>query len=79
MSDQLIAPALLGNNGKVSEKTKTTVIIPLNELDIIKLKSAARISTYIKFNTVPQTQAVQIYKDYKIDVTLSGDFNFNVQ
>ncbi|MEI8203096.1 MAG: hypothetical protein WCH34_08805 [Bacteroidota bacterium] len=78
MSNQEVLPGLLDNNGKVTEKTKTTISIPLNEFDILKLKNTKHISIFAKFNTVDQQHPVNIYKDYKMDVTLSGNFNYNI-
>ncbi len=79
MGSQEILPAMLDINDKVSEKTKTTITIPLSELDILKLKRTTYMSIVAKFNTVPQQHPVKIYKGYNMDVTVSGDFNFNVQ
>ncbi len=79
MANQLISPAILGTNGKVTENTKSIVVISLNELDMYKLKNTSRICSYVKFNTMPQASAVRIYKDYKMDITVSGNFNFTIQ
>ena len=61
----------------VSEKKRSKLVIPVTQERIYRfLNETPRMKVISHFTTKPVGQTVKIYSDYKLDLKLTGDFNY---
>jgi len=72
----LIQAAPVGANGKVYEKKRTQLVIPVNGNRIETLQQAVKLRIISSFDTAPASTLLKIYSDYTIDFLITGDFNY---
>lgn len=76
-TDNMIAAAPLNANGRVSEKKRSKLVMPVTQERIYRfLNETPRMKVISHFTTKPVGQTVKIYSDYKLDLKLTGDFNY---
>jgi hypothetical protein len=71
-----VAAAPVDANGRVYEKKRTRLTIPVDPKRIETLQSATRLRIISRFDTQPAGTLLKIYSDYKIDFLITGDFNY---
>ena len=64
--------------GKVDQPAKSSINLLLSNAMIDKMRQNKRIVIKASFNTKPDDTMVNIYDDYRIQVTLIGNFNYRV-
>lgn len=64
---------------RVTGKKATKLVAPVSESKMRLLYGTKRAALKVRFNTVSQTQYVNIYSDYSIDIKLIGDVNYTIQ
>ena len=73
----IIAAAPVNANGKVTEKKRSKLIIPVTQERIYRfLHETPRMKVISRFTTKPTGQTIKIYSDYRLDLQLTGDFNY---
>lgn len=65
-------------SGKVMEKKFSRLAFPMDITRLNSLMSAAKIVLEVSFWTMPENSHVRIYEDYRVDLTLVGDFEYRV-
>ena len=55
------------------------IIFPIDDSKIDHLVSSGRIAFVVQFSTVPSHAVLKIYKDYKMDLKLVGDFTYRIE
>lgn len=73
-----IAAAPIGIDGRVTDSIESRVVLTLTEAMSTRLVHGRRVIIRMRFRSEPQTELVQFYADYAIDIKLVGDFNFTV-
>ncbi len=63
---------------RVISKRESVMSIPLTTADVDNLYLAKHILLSIAFSTTAQPQFIKIYEGYEIDITMVGDFSYNV-
>lgn len=71
-------PLLDINQQVIGEKT-SIIYIPFDKAKLENMKKAKKIAYYIEFNTVNGSQTVSFYKNYKLDLLLTSEFNYTVK
>ena len=77
MTEEVIKAGIIGPNGRVTSPTES--IINIYKENINNFNNAEQIITNIEFNTLPAQNYIKIYDDYKIDLTIVGNFNYSIE
>ncbi len=76
-ANTIITAAPVNANGKVTVKKKSKLIIPVTQERIYRfLHETPRMKVISHFTTKPTGQTIKIYSDYRLDLQLTGDFNY---
>ena len=75
-TNNLVASAPIDINNKVTNPSHTILPIPVSENRLFNLRQTKYIIACVKINTAGLGQYVKIYKDYKFNIKLSGDINY---
>lgn len=78
VSGNRIVAAPLDAFGRVTAKQTTKLIFPIDAAKKDKLFKTKRVSVRVGFTSQPQGKYVKIYSDYRMDMTLTGKFNYIV-
>jgi len=73
-----IAAAPVNSQLKVEAPRFSILTLPLSAADITTLTLAKKMKITVAFTTTEQPQHLKIYSDYKIDITIVGDFSYQV-
>jgi hypothetical protein len=73
-----IASGVVGSDGRVGQKVKSMVDIPVNETQMEALKKTKKIITRASFTTAQYPVLRNIYDDYSIGLTLVADFTYMI-
>lgn len=65
--------------GKADQQRLSTIAIPLNVNTIESIKNTKKAIVEIRFATIPGNQHLKIYSDYKVDISLVGDFSYRIK
>ena len=65
-------------NHKVIGKKRTILKMPVSEEKMNKLYNTKKLMIEARLNTAGMGQHIKIYDDYKLDIKLSGDFNYTL-
>ena len=77
LTEEVIKAGIIGPNGRVTSPTES--IINIYKENINNFNNAEQIITNIEFNTLPAQNYIKIYDDYKIDLTIVGNFNYSIE
>ena len=78
-SSSLIAAGKLNDQCLVSEKTKSVLVIPVDEAKMNHLRNAKKVVIHAAFSTTTSGACnayLKIYDDYLLDIKLTGSFIF---
>lgn len=75
----LISAPLLNTNYMVIGSKRTEIVIPVSEDRLTSFYQAKKILIVARFNTAGANHHVKIYNFYKMDIKLTGDFNYLIQ
>ena len=75
-SNTLIVAASLNSNGRVIAPRRSKLVIPVTQDRINRFFYTHKMKVISHFTTKPINQNVKIYSDYKLDLKLTGDFNY---
>lgn len=78
VSSQTAESGILGSNGKISESTESRIVFNIANEDLADVFSAENVSIRVAFTTTDSPNHIKIYSYYNIDMTLTADFNYNV-
>jgi hypothetical protein len=77
IQNAIVEPALVGSDGKVSEKKRSKINVSIDQQLINKFFDTTRMRINAKYSTTtPANQYYKIYSDYTIDFQLTGDFTY---
>jgi hypothetical protein len=76
--NSLIAPATVGGNGRVNQRRKSYVDIPLSQEQMQYLKKTKKIITRAAFTTTQYPRLLSIYDDYNIRLKLVADVTYMI-
>ena len=76
-SDKIIA-APVNVSLIATSKQSSMVTYSLSATDITNLYTAKRIAVKVAFNSTNPSQHLKIYENYELDITLVGDFIYNL-
>ena len=76
--NNLVSEAPIGSNNIVSAVRRTVIDVPLPAAKLDKLYNTQKVAVKVIFQT-NNSQYLKIYDFYKIDLKLTGDFDFLVQ
>ncbi|NTW32077.1 MAG: hypothetical protein HGB12_05555 [Bacteroidetes bacterium] len=78
VQSNMINAASLDANNKVISGKRSIIKIPVSSQKLDKMYSAEKAIVIARFNTEHQGQYIGVYKDYSLDMKLTGDFNMLV-
>jgi hypothetical protein len=76
LGNNLVVAGPVDANGRVYEKKRTRITIPVDTRRLDALQNAVKIRIISRFDTSPGNTLLKIYSDYKIDFLITGDFNY---
>lgn len=76
---QKILAADIDASGKVTTPKRSKLAIPLNKSEIDQLLKTKKIAITAKLDTKPDNVNVKLYDTYRIDLYLTGEFNYLVK
>jgi len=76
-SHNVIAAAPVNASGRVTAPKRSKLLIPLTQDRINRFFYTHKVKVVAHFTTKPVGQNVKIYSDYKLDLKLTGDFNYH--
>jgi hypothetical protein len=65
--------------GKADQQRLSTIAIPLNVNTIESIKHTKKAIVQVRFATIPANQQLKIYSDYKVNISLVGDFSYRIK
>ena len=74
--NNIIAAAPVDANGRVIASKRSRLIIPVTQDRINHFFESPKIKVVSRFTTKPTGQTIRIYSDYKMELQLTGDFNY---
>ena len=74
--NNIIAAASVDANGRVTASKRSRLIIPVTQDRINHFFESPKIKVVSRFTTKPTGQTIRIYSDYKMELQLTGDFNY---
>lgn len=74
-----ILSAIIDIQGNVIEPQRTHMEIPIDELKMSKLKLTKELFIKAKINTGGIGQYIKLKNDYKLELKLTGDFNYYIE
>src|SRR5258706_131775 len=77
--NSLIAAAAVGGDGRVNQRRKSYVAIPVSEEQMKYLKKTKKIITQASFTTIQYPRLLSIYDDYNIRLKLVADFTYMIR
>jgi len=77
--NNLIDAPLLDINQIVTAEKTTVIYIPFDKAKLENMKKARKIAYYVEFNTANGSQSVSFYKNYKLDLLLTSEFNYTIK
>ncbi|TAH25588.1 MAG: hypothetical protein EAZ07_06580 [Cytophagales bacterium] len=78
LPQEAISEGILNTNNKVAQASKSKINYNLSEETMSKINQANKILIEAQFDTAPPNTQIKIYHDYKIDLQLIGDINYQV-
>ena len=78
VANNFIYSASIDANNKVISPKRSILKIPISSTKLENIYSAKKAIIISRFNTAHQGEYVGIYKDYSLDLKLTGDFNMLV-
>jgi len=77
--NNLIESPLLNVSQEVTSPKTSILYIPFDRSKLENMKRAKKIAYYIEFNTANGSQVVSFYKNYKLELLLTSEFNYTVK
>ena len=77
LTQETVKAGIINNNGIVTSPTET--IINIYRENINNFNNAKNIMTVVSFTTLPSQNKIKIYDDYKLELTIVGDFNYLIE
>lgn len=75
----VIEAPLLDANLQVIESKVSIIYIPFDKAKLESMKRARKIAYYVEFNTANGNQSITFYKNYKLDLLLTSEFNYTIK
>lgn len=76
LGSNLVVAAPVDASGRVTEKKRSRLTIPVDPQRIDILQDAVKLRIVSRFDTSPAGTLLKIYSDYKIDFLITGDFTY---
>jgi hypothetical protein len=76
LGDNLVAAGPVDASGRVYEKKRTRITIPVDQRRIDILQDAVKLRIVSRFDTSPANTLLKIYSNYTIDFLITGDFTY---
>jgi len=77
-STGIIASAVVGSSGRVTQRVESIVQIPISEQQMVSLRNTKKIITRASFTTSQYPVFRDIYNDYSIQLQLIADFTYMI-
>ena len=77
-NNSIDAPILDINQIVAADKT-SIIYIPFDRSKLENMKKARKIAYYVVFDTANGNQAISFYKNYKLDLLLTTEFNYTIK
>ena len=77
-SQQLVQPATISGNGRISSPSQQKFVTNLDVLKADKVKKMRQITPVFRVRSIPEGSFVKIYNDFKLDFKVVGDLRFNL-
>lgn len=77
--NNVVAAATVGGDGRVNQRRKSYVDIPVSEAQMQHLKKTKKIITQASFTTTQYPRLLSIYEDYSIRLKLVADFTYMIR
>jgi hypothetical protein len=76
LGSNLVIAAPVDATGRVREKKRSRITIPVDQRRIDILQDATKLRIISRFDTRPAGTLMKIYSDYTIDFIITGDFTY---